>query len=208
MAAVLPEPTDLAPFAAHIRRRRTEARRALVRGLRSERFTSLRERWRAGLAAVIAADHPGGPRAGQLAEERLRRAFRRAVKAARAITPESEPDQVHDLRKKCKEMRYVLELFQPICDRQAYKQVIADFKGLQNVLGAFQDGEVQAAALRRYAQEMMDLGDAPASALLAMGDLAARFEVRQREARAELSDHHDEYLGPRADRHVRRLLSA
>ena len=53
---------------------------------------------------------------------------------------------------------------------------------------------------------MIDQGNAPAAALLAMGDLAARFDERQRHARSELTAHHDEYLGNRAAHHLDRLF--
>jgi CHAD domain-containing protein len=208
LAASIANPADLVPFGEHLRRRRTAARRALVRQLRSERFAALCTWWRSELLRVRGGQAPSSPTAAQLADERLHREFRKVTKRARAITAESEADEIHALRKKCKELRYLLEVFEPICDRRAYKQVIADFKELQNVLGEFQDGEVQAIALRVFAQEMIDSGNAPASALLAMGDLAGRFDIRQRAARSELTARHDSYLGKSAAHHIDRLVAS
>ena len=206
MAAAVTNPKDLAPFAEHLRLRRAGARRALVRALRSRRFADLQRSWRADLEAVIAAPPDGSGTAAQLADRRLHRAFRKVTKLAAAIDATSPADDVHALRKKCKEFRYLIEVFKPICDDHTYRQVIGDFKDLQNVLGEFQDGEVQAAALRVFAQEMIEQGEAPASALLAMGDLAARFDERQRAARRELTDRHGKYLGKRAAQHLDRLI--
>jgi CHAD domain-containing protein len=208
MAASITNPDDLVPFAEHLRRRRNGVRRELVRELRSRRFTELRESWRADLEAILASAAPDPTTAAQLANERVHKTFRTVRKRAAAITADSPAEDIHTLRKKCKELRYLLEMFQPISDRRAYKQVIGDFKELQRVLGEFQDGEVQAEALRGFAQEMIDSGEAPAAALLAMGDLAARFDLRQRAARSELAAHHDEYLGTRAVRHVDRLIAS
>jgi CHAD domain-containing protein len=207
MAASITSPNDLVPFAAHLRRRRNAVRRELVRQLRSQRFAELRTSWRADLEGVLAGD-PGPGTAAKLANDRLHRTFRTVRKRAAAISAESPAEDIHTLRKKCKELRYLLEVFAPILDRRAYKQVIGDFKELQQVLGEFQDGEVQALALRTFAQEMIDQGNAPAAALLAMGDLAARFDERQRHARSELTAHHDEYLGKRAAQHVDRLFAS
>ncbi len=134
--------------------------------------------------------------------------FRKATKRAKAITPDSPSEQVHSLRKTCKEMRYLLEVFEPLCNPKAYNDVIADFKELQSVLGDFQDGEVQAVALREYAKEMMAAGSADADTLLAMGELSAGFEIRQRRARDVLTERHEKFLGKRAAAHVDRLLQA
>ena len=62
------------------------------------------------------------------------------------------------------------------CVTRRPTRVASDFKGLQDVLGEFQDGEVQANALHLFAQEMLDAGEVDANALLAMGELSARFE--------------------------------
>ncbi len=212
MAASITNPNDLVPFATHLRHRRDAVRRDLVRALRSRRFTELRHSWRAdlerALTAAASSPEPGPGSAAQLANQRVHRTFRAVRKRAAALSAQSPAEEVHALRKRCKELRYLLEVFAPILDRRAYKQVLGDFKELQKVLGEFQDGEVQAAALRTFAQEMIDQGDASAATLLAMGDLAARFDQRQRHARSELTAHHDEYLGNRAAQHVDRLFSA
>lgn len=207
MAATVTNPADLAPFADHIRARRTAARRDLSRALRSARFARLRDDWRAALATVITATNHAGATAGDLADQRLHHIYRNVTKKARAIDAASPAEEVHALRKKCKELRYLLEVFEPLCDQKAYRQVIGDFKKLQNVLGEFQDGEVQASALRVFAQEMIDAGDVPAVAILAMGELSAHFDARQRAARAELTDRHDSYLGKRSARHLDHLVA-
>ena len=113
---------------------------------------------------------------------------------------------MHDLRKAAKDLRYLLEAFQPIADADRYKLVLKDLKRMQDVLGEFQDGEVQAASLRTYAQEMIDLGETRAQAILAMGELAGRFGAVQLAARSELDAHHAEYLGPATKRRISRLV--
>ena len=91
---------------------------------------------------------------------------------------------------------------------EKFRGWIADFKELQDLLGEFQDGEVQAAALRQFAQEMVDAGKVDANAILAMGELSGKFEARQRAARQTLTEHHENYLGRKASEHVDRLVSA
>ena len=208
MAELVARPGSLDAFGVHVRKRRAAERRALVRALRSARFVDLCATWRSELAAVMSAPSRHRETAAQLAQERLHRIFRKATKRATAITRDSPSEQVHALRKTCKEMRYLLEVFKPLCNPKAYKDVIGDFKELQGVLGDFQDGEVQAAALREFAQEMMSDTSVDAETLLAMGELSARFDVRQRRARDILTKRHEKYLGQRASTHVDRLLKA
>lgn len=208
MAELVTRPESLEVFGAHIGQRRAAEHRVLVQALRSDRFVALCAGWRSDLGAVISAPPRHRETAAQLAQQRLQRIFRKSTKRAKAITRDSPSEQVHALRKTCKELRYLLEVFKPICRPKAYKSVILDFKELQAVLGDFQDGEVQATALRGFAQEMLSAGSADTGTLLAMGELSGHFEVRQRSARDTLTKRHETYLGQRAAHHLDRLLTA
>ncbi|GAB2996868.1 CHAD domain-containing protein [Amycolatopsis acidiphila] len=180
------EPVDLAPFGTHLRQRRDAERKALVRGLRSQRFVRAIDSWRAALTGVAESGR-SKTTVDQLAANRLRRLTKRVTTQAAATTPGSPAEQVHDLRKRCKELRYALEVFRPLCDPAVHRVVLGDLKRLQDVLGAFQDGEVQAETLRTHAGEMLAGGPPPAATLLAMGELLAGFVRRQHEARRELT---------------------
>ena len=65
------------------------------------------------------------------------------------------------------------------------KRAVADLKGLQDVLGRFQDSEVQRQSLRGFAEEMMADG-APAEAMLAMGELIGHLDAEQDRAAARV----------------------
>ena len=208
LAATVSRPHDLQPLADHLAKQRAAAHRALKRSLRSKRFSDLCRSWRAELGAIISAPTHHALTAAKLADHRLHRTYRKVTKRARAINAASPSEEIHALRKACKEMRYLLDVFKPLCDPQAYRKVIADFKQLQDILGDFQDGEVQANALHAFAAEMLADQSADANAILAMGELSGRFDARQRAARETLTAHHDEYLGERAAAHVDRLVSA
>ncbi|MDN5763029.1 MAG: CHAD domain-containing protein [Microlunatus sp.] len=206
LAATVTHPDDLSAFGAYVRERRASAQRELAKALKSKRYTDLVESWRAALAEVIAHPSHAEQTASDLAVERLHKVFAKCQKRSRKITADSHSELVHDLRKACKEMRYLMEVFKPLCDKRAYKNVIADFKELQDLLGEFQDGEVQAAALRQFAHEMVQAGKVDANAILAMGELSGKFEARQRAARETLTEHHENYLGRKAAAHVDRLV--
>jgi len=177
------DPRDLEPFRVFLRRHRATERRRLVRGLRSRRFQRLMTEWPAELAAV---QDDSGPAIADVARRRVELAFRRVIKHGERITADSPGDMVHALRKRCKELRYLLEVFRSLHEPTAHRRLVAELKKLQDCLGDFQDGEVQREAVRAFAAAMMDEGRVPAPTVLAMGELAAQLDARQLRARAEL----------------------
>ena len=84
------------------------------------------------------------------------------------------------------------------------KRAVATLKGLQDVLGRFQDSEVQRQALHGFAEEMMADG-APASAVLAMGELIGHLDTEQELARRQFDDAFAEFARP-ANRQIMRRL--
>jgi CHAD domain-containing protein len=178
-------PHDLDPFRSFLVRHRAAERRRLVRGLRSQRFKQVMSDWRTELAKV-AADSHGGPAAASLARQRIERAFRNVVRRGKRITADSPSEQVHELRKRCKELRYLLEVFRPLCADAQHRPLIKELKALQDTLGDFQDGEVQREAVREFAAVMMEQGAAPPATVLAMGELAAQLDAHQLNARGAL----------------------
>jgi CHAD domain-containing protein len=176
-------PADLDPFRDYLLSRRRTEFRLLVRALRSARFRRALDHWRA-LGLETEPSNPGKlTSAGELAADRLSRAHRRVTKRGSAIGADSAPEELHDLRKRCKELRYLLEIFRPLHDPATHRAVLRDLKALQEVLGEFQDSEVQGLAVREFALTMLSTGSAPARTVLAMGELAAQLSAHQRHAR-------------------------
>jgi CHAD domain-containing protein len=184
------DPGDLDPLARHLHGRRTVERRTLVRALRSARFRRLITEWDDELARLgVPSDAPDDAvgellSAGRLADRSVSRAYKRVGRDGALIRPDSPATELHGLRKRCKELRYALEVFAPLIDRAAGKRAVADLKGLQDVLGRFQDAEVQRRALRGFAEEMMAEGTS-AGAMLAMGELIGHLDAEQDRARQE-----------------------
>jgi CHAD domain-containing protein len=182
---VTAEPTDLDPFVAHLRTRRMVARRALVRSLRSVTFRGLLVEWAEELARLVEEPEDANrahTSAGWLADHTISRAYRTVARDGALIGADSPAEDLHGLRKRCKELRYALEVFAPLVESVTRKRAVADLKGLQDVLGRFQDSEVQRMALRGFAEEMMAEGTT-AAAMLAMGELIGHLDVEQARAR-------------------------
>jgi CHAD domain-containing protein len=125
-----------------------------------------------------------------------------------SITADSPPERLHDLRKRCKELRYALEFFASLHEPAAHRQVVRELKDLQDCLGTFQDSQVQQHQIRQIAGEMLAAGDVPVTALLAMGDLAARLARTEHRARGEFSGRFAAFASPGSQRRLRSLVQA
>jgi len=208
-------PADLEPFRAFLVRRRAREFRRLTAALRSPRFGAITDDWRKALLAVRdagASKKRGQPTAAGLAARTTGRAFRRIAAQGGAITPDSPPESLHDLRKRCKELRYLLEFFAPLHDPHLYRKVLGDLKQLQDCLGDFQDSQVQREEIGALASAMLAEarpgGPAvPAATLLAMGEVAARLAVSQTQARADFARRFARFAGPAAQPRIRTLLA-
>ena len=197
---------ELEPFHEHLRRSRAAAQRALVRGLRSARFTRLATEWREALAAAAASR--ARPTVARLAAARISRAHRRVIRDGSAISPTSPPERLHDLRKRCKELRYLLEFFASLYDPAEHWQAVRELKALQDCLGEFQDTQVQREEIRAFAAQMMEERAAPAATLLAMGEIAAGLAVRQRRARIEFADRFRDFASKPSQNRIKALTRA
>ena len=203
-------PADLEPFRAFLVRRRAREFRRLATALRSPRFGVITDDWRKTLLAVRdagARKKRRQPTAAELATRTTARAFRRIAAQGGAITPDSAPESLHDLRKRCKELRYLLEFFAPLHDPVAYRKVVGDLKQLQDCLGEFQDSQVQREEIHALADAMLAEHAAPAATLLAMGEVAARLAVSQAEARADFTRRFARFAGPAARPRISALLA-
>ena len=196
-------PGELQPFHDHLARKRGTAQRQLARGLRSARFSRLTAGWRDALAAT----GPGRrrPTAASVAASKISRAHRRVLAEGAAITTVSPPESLHDLRKRCKELRYLLEIFGSLYDPGEQWRAVRELKGLQDCLGEFQDTQVQYDMVRACAAEMMAGGTAPAPTLLAMGEIAAGLIDRQHRARGEFGGRFRDFASPLSQSRIRAL---
>jgi CHAD domain-containing protein len=206
---VAASPDDLEPLRAFLVRRRAREFRRLAAALRGPRFRAITDDWRKALLEVRDVDGPRRrrPTAAVLARAATGKAFRRIAAQGDAITLDSPPESLHDLRKRAKELRYLLEFFAPLHDQVAYRKVLSDLKQLQDCLGEFQDSEVQRAEIRALADAMLAERAAPAATLLAMGEIAAKLALSQAEARAEFAARFARFAGPAGRERVRVLLA-
>jgi CHAD domain-containing protein len=199
-------PAELQPFHEHLERSRAAAQRSLARGLRSARFRRLDAEWRHALAT--AGSGTRRPAVARLAGSRIRRAHRRVIRDGSVITPASPPESLHELRKRCKELRYLLEFFGSLYDPGEHWRAVRELKSLQDCLGEFQDTEVQHDEIRMFAEQMMAQRSAPAATLLAMGEIAAGLAAAQQRARSEFAGRFRDFASPLSQNRIQDLTRA
>ena len=183
---------DLEPLRRLLERRRRQELVKLRSGLRSRRFAAVLDAWCALASAPPApADAADQPRAAvpieAVAADRIRRVYRRMVRDGRLIGDDCPNEDLHELRKRGKELRYLLELFGDLYPADVVKPMVRALKDLQDVLGHFQDRSVQTDMLRATAEELAGLRDGP-GAVLAAGRLIAELEADQRDTREHFAE--------------------
>ncbi len=181
---------DLLPFRDFLVRTRQEAHLNLTRGIRSDRYVKLVREW-PGFVATLDTGEPGKHHAepiGTLATDLIDRAHRTVVRDGRAIGEASPATDLHELRKRCKRLRYLLEFFSSLHPPELVQELVRALKGLQDNLGNFQDYEVQSQSLDRFSRRMMEQNAAPPETYLAMGQLIEQLEEKQKAARSEFHD--------------------
>ncbi|MGB8860108.1 MAG: CHAD domain-containing protein [Ilumatobacteraceae bacterium] len=177
----------LEPVRVLLEKRRRTAHRALTKALRSPRASELTGAWEAWLEAPparrrrsAAADAPLGP----LVVECIERAHATLVEHGRLISDASPAEQLHDLRKDAKKLRYLVECFGGLLPSAPRKKFVRRLKRLQDNLGAHQDAEVHAVELVQLARGLRKR-EATAATSAAFAQLLELLDHRRESARAE-----------------------
>jgi CHAD domain-containing protein len=181
---------DLEPLRDWLAAHYDGEQRRLVEALDSPRFASILLEWRAFLEAppVGATTEPNAALPIKaLADQRIWRMFKRVRDEGRGITDTSPAEDLHELRKSCKKLRYLMEFFESLYPRVEMRALIKQTKVLLDNLGGFQDLAVQAVHMRETAERMRAEGAADARVLLAMGALMSNLFDGQQRARQEFA---------------------
>jgi len=197
--ASLPAPLrpHLAPMRDYVLARYDEEQARLALMLDSAELHSLLQDWRAFLTTPV-PHLPEAPSARlpirRVADARIWRMARRVRKEGRAITPESPAADLHELRKSCKKLRYLMEFFQSLYPRDEIRELIRLMKVLLDNLGGFQDLAVQAVHLCEMADAMNEEGRAGTDTLLAIGALVGDLLGRQQRARDAFAQVFEQFI--------------
>jgi CHAD domain-containing protein len=169
--------------------KKQKSQKQLARKLRSSKYLTMLAEWEEYLSSSV----PSAPTEAdatstikELADKRIWKTYKRALKEGDAIDLQSPPEALHTLRKTCKKLRYLMEFFQNLYPEHRIDKLIKRLKQLQEVLGDFQDYAVQQERIQQFSEEMQAI-NTPSKTFLAMGMLIQDFENRKSKSRDRFS---------------------
>ena len=184
----------LAALRGHLERVREREFRSLSRALRSARY----RRAQAAFGRFVSRPPPARPGSEDaltpitvLSAAHVLRVYRRTLAEGRAIGDASPAESLHELRKSCKRLRYLLEFFRGIHRAKPVERAIARLKQLQDNLGAYQDLQFQRAVLEEFREHGRASSDAAVPG--AVDGLCAALAARERETRAGFAARFERY---------------
>ena len=165
---------DIEPLFNYLRRKRLEAFRKVIRGLKSKRYATIVKDWETFLDASP-QDSPAGANAEvlimTLARKRIRKKYRSVVKAGNRILESADDQMLHALRIHCKKLRYLMEFFASLFPPETINGSIEQLKRLQDNLGDFNDLRVQEEYLLTVARQLPLKRGQSEKVFLAIGSL-------------------------------------
>jgi len=201
----------LGPLVSHLANRRRTEHLKLATVLSSGRYHDLMVAWQGWLAAPV-GDQDLGVDApvpiGRVAARRIAVANERLVARGRSIGSDTPAEELHELRKDAKKLRYLLECFGAVLPPAERKAFVQRLKALQDNLGEHQDTEVHASQLRAMSHDLHRRGTVGPDALVAMGQLAGEFERRRMAARAEFAERFAAYDTAKTRRTLEALVDS
>jgi CHAD domain-containing protein len=187
---------DLLPLRDFLQRHQHEEQARLSAELKGAHYRRLKRSWRRYLGSPLPR-RPRSPDARKPIEEVARRRtwrmYRRVMREGQAINTASPPADLHELRKSCKKLRYLIEFFQALFPRDEIRKLTKELKALQNNLGDFQDLEVQTHTLRQFSVQMRDENAMTPRTELAMQALLEAFQSHMQKVRGEFEARFDHF---------------
>ena len=176
--------TSLGPLEDFLSGNRRNEHGMVCAALQSERFLRLVQGW--GRFLEPGGEKDAGPPLAsspiiQVAGARIFEAYRRMRKRGAGIDVDPPAALLHRLRIDGKKLRYLLEFFSDLYPRPTVTRFIRELKQLQDILGDFNDTQVQLG----FINDFKDLGNASAETLAATHLLASSITERQRQLQAE-----------------------
>lgn len=124
---------------------------------------------------------------------RIWRVYRRALKEGSCISKHSPNEELHDLRKTCKKLRYLLEFCRCLYREEDISKIIHVLKLLQDTLGEFHDYGVEVNTLHNYTSQTNKNESANAVHILAVSYLIEYLDNQESNARMKYKDTFDRF---------------
>jgi 2-keto-4-pentenoate hydratase/2-oxohepta-3-ene-1,7-dioic acid hydratase in catechol pathway len=188
---------------AEFGRSRSRARAALLGSFRSKRAHSLVERLQAlGTLAVAAPGWSDCPFTGPA----LWLAYRKVRKLGLRIDAHSPPEDLHELRKRCKRLRYLMEVYSPLFAGHEFDDMLRRLRKLQDVLGDYQDFDTHSAALLELRARAVQAGKLDLNYSVLIDHLLAALTLRSAQVRERFDKRFAQFIDERHHQRRRKLF--
>jgi CHAD domain-containing protein len=127
----------------------------------------------------------------KLAGELIWNMYQLALEEGNAITDDTEAEALHELRKTCKKLRYLMEFFQSLYPASRIRELIQALKGLQDNLGIFNDLHVHRGILKKFIKQSSDT-----AANKACKQMMNFLQQRQVKTRRRFAEHFAAFSSP------------
>jgi CHAD domain-containing protein len=167
-------PEGPAPLRELVMERRAEAFSELLGVLGGEQYAGLVRDWQ----QFLSSDAEGPEPIREVVVPRIRKLARRVDRESRDLA-KATPEELHELRKTCKKLRYMTEFFGSLFDSAQLAECVALLKGAQGTLGELQDLAVQAQRLVGFSDGLMGRPGVTAEHVMAAGVLVEQLHVKR-----------------------------
>jgi len=184
----------LKPLQEYLLHSRAEAQKCFVATLKSSEYRASIDEWRGFLQHCDTLEPP--PKHSKtavytLANELIWGIYQQALEEGNAITDESEAEALHELRKTCKKLRYLMEFFQSLYPASKIRELLQAMKGLQDNLGTFNDLYVHIGILQEFIKQSTNR-----DATKACRQMISQCRQKQKKTRHRFSQRYADFTAP------------
>lgn len=183
---------NLQPLHALLKSKKRKASKKLAKTLQSERFDAFVVKYRS-ILSTKSGDAKTSETAAipikQLADRRIWKLYQKILGEGFAITDNSPASALHELRKSCKKLRYLIDFFRSLYDEAKIKKILSGLKKIQENLGDFNDYHVQIEKLTEFESELNSQNQVDAPLHVALSYLLKTLDQLQIQERSKFNGH-------------------
>ena len=202
---------DIEPLKTYLVRHHKIEHEKLVRILESERYKEFTRDWEVFLGmepSCWGMEASAAQPVIDVADRVIWHIYRGVVDEGKAINPKSPPEQLHDLRKSCKKLRYIIEAIKDLYPEKKIVRTLGKLKSLQKLLGEYQDLHVQISSLQQFSDNMREEMDESEKTYSAIDKLSAYLSRKQVEIRDKYEKCFDTFISSHNRKYFRSLFNS
>jgi CHAD domain-containing protein len=154
-----PEWQQLQPLREYLAQSRAEAQKKFVEELKSLQYRDKMKQFRDYLVKPEAENTEAastGKAVFKLADEFLWDINKQTLQQGKAVAKSSDTEQLHDLRKTFKKLRYLTEFFRSLYPAVTLRSLLESLIDVQDSLGEFNDRYIQTGLLKAFIEQSTD----------------------------------------------------